>query len=74
MDINILANNTHVIQNQRKVIKNMRQKYKPGEKAPSSCDYKVISANGKEIARDITVDAGESFPPTPEKNQFYIEQ
>jgi len=54
--------------------KKMKQGYKPGELAPSSCNYKVINTNGSEIARDISVDAGESFPPTPGKQQYYIEQ
>ena len=53
---------------------NMKQTYKPGETAPCSCDYMVINANGTEISRNITVEAGESFPPTPGRNQLYVEQ
>jgi hypothetical protein len=52
----------------------MKQTYRPGEIAPKSGQYCVINANGSEISRNIIVDAGESFPPTPGKSQYYIEQ
>jgi len=52
----------------------MIQTYKPGQISPCSCDYKVVDASGNEISRNISVDSGESFPPTPEKNQHYVRQ
>ena len=49
-------------------------KYKPGQKAPASGDYKIIGSSGNEIRRDVTMDEGETFPPTPGSNQRYIKQ
>jgi len=48
--------------------------YKPGEKAPQSGDYRVIGQNGEEVKSGVTMDAGESFPPTPNSGQRYVKQ
>lgn len=50
------------------------QTYKPGESAPQSGDYKIIGSSGNEIRSGVSMQKGESFPPTPESNQRYVSQ
>jgi hypothetical protein len=47
------------------------QKFKSGQKAPESGDYKIISENGTIVRSGVTLDKGESFPPTPGSNQHF---
>ena len=47
------------------------QKWKSGQKAPESGDYKIVSARGKLIRSGVTLDKGDSFPPTPGSNQHF---
>ncbi|MGI5850035.1 MAG: YjzC family protein [Christensenellales bacterium] len=50
------------------------EKYKSGQKAPESGDYKIINVRGKVIRNGITLDKGDSFPPTPGSNQHFIKE
>lgn len=47
---------------------------RPGDKAPSKGDYKVIGKTGKTVKTGITMDKGETLPPTPKKQQSYKKQ
>ena len=47
------------------------QKFKSGQKAPESGEYKIVSARGKIIRSGVTLDKGESFPPTPSSGQHF---
>lgn len=47
------------------------QKFKSGQKAPASGDYKIVSARGQVIRTGVTLDKGESFPPTPSSGQHF---
>ena len=44
-----------------------KKTYKPGEKAPTSGQFKNTKTK-----REVTVVRGEPFPPTPKKGQNYI--
>ncbi len=44
-----------------------RRRFKPGEKAPTSGQYKNVNTGN-----EVTVVKGEPMPPTPKKNQDYI--
>jgi len=46
-------------------------KYKSGQKAPRSGDYKIVTARGKLIRSGVTLEKGESFPPTPNAGQHF---
>jgi hypothetical protein len=50
------------------------QSYKPGEQAPQAGAYKIISSSGNEIRAGVSMDEGETFPPTPGANQKYVKQ
>lgn len=45
--------------------------FKPGMISPFSGEAKVIGPRGGKTGHEVTVDRGEKFPPTPEKNQKY---
>lgn len=47
------------------------QKFKSGQKAPQSGDYKIVNSRGKVIRAGVTVDKGESFPPTPKSGLHF---
>ena len=44
---------------------------KPGNKAPSSGDYTVVGPKGGIIRPGVSMDKGETLPPTPKPNQHY---
>lgn len=45
--------------------------FKPGEKAPYSGQYGIISVSGKKLKKEVTVVKGKPFPPTVQKGQKY---
>jgi hypothetical protein len=47
------------------------QRFKSGQKAPESGDYKIVSDKGAVVRSGVTLDKGESFPPTPGSNQHF---
>ena len=47
------------------------QKFKSGQKAPESGDYRIINDNGAVVRSGVTLNKGESFPPTPGSNQHF---
>jgi len=47
------------------------QKFKSGQKAPESGDYRIVSDNGSVVRKGVTINKGESFPPTPGSNQHF---
>lgn len=49
----------------------MMQKFKSGQKAPQSGDYRIVNENGQVVRSGVTLDKGDSFPPTPGSNQFF---
>lgn len=49
----------------------MMQKFKSGQKAPQGGDYRIVSQSGQVIRRGVTLDKGDSFPPTPGANQYF---
>lgn len=49
----------------------MPKKLKPGNPAPRSGDYKIVSSSGKVVKSGITMEKGETLPPTPKKNQHF---
>jgi YjzC-like protein len=53
-------------------VKNMAdKKLKSGEKAPKSGDYTIYGPRGGKIKAGITMDKGETMPPTPKPNQVF---
>jgi hypothetical protein len=46
-------------------------KIKPGQKAPASGQYEIVSRTGKETGVERTVVRGDPLPPTPAKGQSY---
>jgi hypothetical protein len=46
-------------------------KYKSGQKAPQSGDYRIVNSRGQVIRSGVTLDKGDSFPPTPGSNQHF---
>jgi hypothetical protein len=49
----------------------MAERYKPGEKAPASGQYPIVTEKGKVTKEERTVVKGEPFPPTPKPGQTY---
>ncbi len=49
----------------------MDKKYKPGEIASRSGQYKIVGPRGSYYG-ERTIVKGEPFPPTPKKGLFYI--
>ena len=47
------------------------QKFKSGQKAPESGDYKIVGERGKIIRTGVTLEKGESFPPTPKSGLHF---
>lgn len=47
---------------------------KPGNKAPKSGDYTIVGPKGGSIKTGITMDKGETMPPTPKPNQTFKKQ
>jgi hypothetical protein len=45
--------------------------FKPGQTAKTSGQYELITADGMKTGKEVTVVAGESFPPTRSKGQMY---
>lgn len=52
----------------------MADKLRPGDKAPSKGDYKVVGKTGSTVKTGVTMDKGETLPPTPKKHQSYKKQ
>jgi hypothetical protein len=50
------------------------QKFKSGQKAPQGGDYKILNDQGKVVRSGITLNKGDSFPPTPGSNQHFIKE
>lgn len=50
----------------------MPKSYSPGDKAPTSGQYKVVGPRGGDTGREVTVVKGEPFPPTEKPGQKYI--
>ncbi len=46
-------------------------KLKPGNKAPKSGEYDVVGKQGNTVKQNVTMDKGETLPPTPKKQQNY---
>ena len=46
------------------------QKFRPGDIAPKSSNYKVISKEGYKV-NTVYVDAGNKFPPTQQSGYYY---
>lgn len=47
---------------------------KSGNSAPKSGDYKIVGPCGGTIKTGITIDKGETMPPTPKPNQHFEKQ
>lgn len=45
--------------------------FRPGEEAPASGQYEIISADGVATGEGRTMVRGHTFPPTPESDQTY---
>lgn len=50
------------------------QKFKSGQKAPQGGDYKIVNDRGQVVRSGVTLDKGDSFPPTPGANQHFIKE
>lgn len=48
-----------------------KEPLKSGNTAPKSGDYKVVGPRGGIQRTGVTMDKGETMPPTPKKNQHY---
>lgn len=48
-----------------------KQTLKPGNNAPKTGDYNIVGPRGGVIKTGITVEKGETMPPTPKKNQHF---
>jgi hypothetical protein len=48
--------------------------YKSGQKAPQSGTYKIVNSRGQIVRSGISIDKGESFPPTPGSNQHFVKE
>lgn len=44
---------------------------KSGNPAPSDGDYTIVGPRGGIIKTGITMEKGETLPPTPKKNQIF---
>ena len=53
------------------VIKVPKPEHKPGEKAKESGQYPVVGPRGGDRDREVTVVAGEPFPPTQHPGEGY---
>jgi hypothetical protein len=47
------------------------QSFKSGQKAPQSGDYKIVNERGQVVRNGVTLDKGDSFPPTPGSGQHF---
>lgn len=47
---------------------------KSGNEAPKTGDYKIVGPRGGVAKTGITVEKGETMPPTPKKNQHFEKQ
>jgi hypothetical protein len=54
--------------------RNVMQQFKSGQKAPQSGDYKILDDKGRVVRSGITLNKGDSFPPTPGANQRFIKE
>ncbi|HHY95081.1 MAG TPA: hypothetical protein GX513_08745 [Firmicutes bacterium] len=50
----------------------MPKSHKPGEKAPTSGQYRVVGPRGGDTGREVTSVEGEPLPPTEKPGQKYI--
>jgi len=50
----------------------MAGKLKSGNKAPSSGDYTIVGPRGGTIRPGVSMDKGETMPPTPKPNQGFV--
>ena len=48
-----------------------KQIFKPGMISPFSGEAELHGPRGGDTGREVTVDKGERFPPTPEPKQTY---
>ncbi len=48
-----------------------KKKFKPGEKAPASGQYRIVGKRGGNTGSERTVVKGEPLPPPPKKGQSY---
>ena len=51
-----------------------KEKLKSGETAPKSGDYKIVNRLGSTVKTGITMEKGETMPPTPNKTQHFEKQ
>ena len=49
----------------------MPETHKPGEIAEESGQYPLISRNGRDTGKEVTMVKGKRFPPTPRPGQRY---
>lgn len=49
-------------------------KLKSGEFAPKKGEYKIVNRLGNVVKTGITMDKGETMPPTPNKTQHFEKQ
>ena len=49
----------------------MKQKLKPGQKAPNSGQYEIVGPRGGGTGKERTIVKNEPLPPTPVKGQKY---
>jgi hypothetical protein len=47
------------------------QSFKSGQKAPQGGDYRIVNDRGQVVRSGVTLDKGESFPPTPGSGQHF---
>ncbi|HSK69079.1 MAG TPA: YjzC family protein [Candidatus Limnocylindria bacterium] len=50
----------------------MREKLKPGDKAPASGQYLVIGRLGFSTGKEVTAVKGQPLPPTEDEGQTYV--
>lgn len=46
--------------------------FKPGEEAPQTADYAIVSPQGFHTGEERHVKMGETFPPTPKEKHGYM--
>lgn len=47
------------------------EKYRPGEKAPMSCNYKAYDREGKDGGK-LYLEKGQRFPATQHEGSYYV--
>ncbi len=62
-----------VIRSDRGILEiTMASKFKPGQKAPRSGQYGIVTPRGGRTGKERTVTKGEPLPPTPKSGQGYV--